>query len=48
MAAAVLNEILEEGWAGFEIAERFPLSAIAEAHEFVECPPRHGRVVITV
>jgi NADPH:quinone reductase len=48
IAAAGLNEALEAGWAGFEIVERFPLSAIAEAHEFVERPPRDGRVVVTV
>ena len=43
-----LNDALQAGWAGFEIVERFPLNAIAEAHEFVERPPRDGRVVVTV
>ncbi len=47
-AAATLNEALEGGWPGFEIAERFPLSSVAEAHEFVESPPRGGRVLVTV
>jgi NADPH2:quinone reductase len=47
-AAAGLNEALEAGWAGFEIAERFPLEDIALAHRFVERPPRPGRVVLSV
>jgi NADPH2:quinone reductase len=47
-AAAGLNEALEAGWSGFEIAERFPLGDIALAHRFVERPPRPGRVVVTV
>jgi NADPH2:quinone reductase len=47
-AAAGLNEILEAGWAGFEIAERLPLAAIAQAHELVEGPRLRGRVVVTV
>jgi len=40
-----LKRFIGKLWAGFEIVERFPLSAIAEAHEFVERPPRDGRVV---
>ena len=47
-AAAALNEALDGEWPGFEIAERFPLSSIALAHEFVENRPRVGRVVITI
>jgi len=43
-----LNVALEAGWAGFEIAERVPLSGIARAHELVEHPARRGRVVVTV
>src|SRR5262249_3913856 len=35
-AAEGLNAALEAGWPGFEIGRRFPLSAIAEAHEYVE------------
>ena len=46
-AAAALNEALAGGWPGFEIAERFPLSSIALAHDFVENRPRGGRAVIT-
>ncbi len=47
-AAAGLNEALEAGWTGFDIAERFPLEDIALAHRFVERPPRPGRVVVTI
>ena len=46
-AAAALNEALDGGCPGFEIAERFPLSSIVAAHEFVENRTRGGRVVIT-
>ena len=47
-AAAELNESLDGGWPGLEIAERFPLNSIAEAHEFVERSRGSGRVVVTV
>ena len=43
-----LNDALQAGWAGFEIAERVPLAEIARAHELVEHPARRGRVVVTV
>jgi NADPH2:quinone reductase len=43
-----LNDALQAGWAGFEIAERIPLADIARAHELVEHPVRRGRVVVTV
>jgi NADPH2:quinone reductase len=43
-----LNDALRAGWAGFEIGERIPLAEIARAHELVEHPVRHGRVVVTV
>ena len=46
-AAAELNEALDGGWPGLEIAERFPLNSIAEAHEFVERRQGSGRVVVT-
>jgi NADPH2:quinone reductase len=45
-AARALNEALEAGWEGFEIAERLPLSEIATAHERVERPVRRGRVIV--
>ncbi len=47
-AAAELNEALDGEWPGLEIAERFPLNSIAEAHEWVERGRRSGRVVVTV
>jgi len=47
-AAAELNEALDGGWPGLEIAERFPLNSIAEAHELVERGRGSGRVVVTV
>jgi NADPH:quinone reductase len=47
-AAHGLNEALAAGWSGFAIAERLPLSAIAQAHEQVEHPTRPGRVVINL
>jgi hypothetical protein len=37
---------LAAGWPGFEIDRRFPLSAIAEAHEYVEERRGSGRVVV--
>ena len=43
-----LNDALQAGWVGFEIAERIPLAEIARAHELVEHPARRGRVVVTV
>jgi NADPH2:quinone reductase len=45
-AAEGLNAALEAGWPGFEISGRFPLSAIAEAHEYVEGRRGSGRVVV--
>jgi NADPH2:quinone reductase len=45
-AAEGLNAALAAGWPGFEIGQRFPLSAIAEAHEYVEGRRGPGRVVV--
>jgi NADPH2:quinone reductase len=47
-ATRALNQALEAGWQGFEIAERLPLGDIAQAHEFVEHPTKSGRVVVTI
>ena len=47
-AAAELNEALDGEWPGLEIAERFPLNSIAEAHELVERGRGSGRVVVTI
>jgi len=45
-AARAVSDALSAGWQGFEVAERFPLSRIADAHAWVERPPRRGRVVV--
>lgn len=47
-AARTINQALEAGWRGLEIAEEFPLDAIAEAHEFVEGSAKPGRVIVTI
>ena len=46
--ARALNEILHGDWPGFEIEARFPLRAIAEAHETIEQRRLSGRVVINI
>jgi NADPH2:quinone reductase len=43
-----LNAAFEAGWAGFEIADRIPLSEIAKAHELVEQPVGRGRIIVTL
>jgi NADPH2:quinone reductase len=45
-AADGLNAALTGGWPGFEIGPRFPLSAIAEAHDYVEGRRGSGRVIV--
>jgi NADPH2:quinone reductase len=47
-AACHINEALEAGWRGLDIAERFSLDDIAKAHEFVEHPAKSGRVIVTI
>lgn len=47
-AARVINQALEAGWQGLEIAATFPLDEIAKAHEFVELPAKSGRVIVTI
>jgi NADPH2:quinone reductase len=47
-AAQAINNALEAGWRGPDIAERFPLADIARAHEFVEHPTVPGRVIVTI
>ena len=39
---------LNENWPGFEVGTRFPLKAIAEAHEYVENRRGMGRVVLLI
>jgi NADPH2:quinone reductase len=45
-AARDLSAALEGGWPGFEIGMRAPLSAVAEAHEYIEGRRGPGRVVV--
>jgi NADPH2:quinone reductase len=47
-ATRAINQALEAGWQGLDIAERFPLGDIAQAHEFVEHPTKAGRVTVTI
>ena len=47
-AVSGLNEMLRDGWPGFEIEPQFPLESIAEAHEAVEERTVSGRVVVTI
>jgi NADPH2:quinone reductase len=47
-ATRAINQALEAGWQGLEIAETFPLADIAQAHEFVEHPKKSGRVILTI
>src|ERR1700758_4620390 len=41
-----INQALEAGWQGLEIAEIVPLDQIARAHELVEHPVKPGRVIV--
>jgi NADPH2:quinone reductase len=47
-AGRAINEALEAGWRGLDIAQRFPLDDIVQAHEFVEHPKGSGRVIVTI
>ena len=47
-ATHAINHAFEAGWQGLEIAERFQLDKIAAAHEFVEHPPKSGRVIVMI
>lgn len=47
-AARDLNAAVEAKWPGFENIQKFPLSAIAEAHEYIESRKARGRVVVTL
>jgi NADPH2:quinone reductase len=46
-AVRELNAALDAGWLGFEIDRRFPVSAVAEAHEYLE-GRGPGRVVVVL
>ncbi len=45
-AADALNAAFEAGWTGFDSVQRFSLSEIVAAHEWMERPPSRARVVI--
>lgn len=47
-AGQSINQALEAGWQGLEIAEKFSLEDVAQAHEFVEHHSKSGRVVVTI
>jgi NADPH2:quinone reductase len=47
-ATGAINRALDAGWQGLDIAERFELPDIAQAHEFVEHPTKSGRVIVTI
>lgn len=47
-AAHALNQALEAGWQGLDIAEIVPLDEIVRAHELVEHPSKPGRVIVAV
>jgi NADPH2:quinone reductase len=47
-AAEAINRVLQKGWLGLEIAERFSLDQIAQAHEFAERPSKSGRVIVGI
>ncbi|HEY0737561.1 MAG TPA: NADPH:quinone reductase [Herpetosiphonaceae bacterium] len=47
-ATRAINQAFESGWQGFDIAARFPLDDIAQAHAAVEHPARPGRVIVTL
>ena len=43
-----INDALQSGWRGLEIAATFPLDDVAVAHEHVEHPEGPGRVIVTI
>jgi NADPH2:quinone reductase len=43
-----LNQALEAGWQGLDIAEIVPLDQIARAHQLVEHPMKAGRVIVAI
>lgn len=46
-AAAAIGEGLRQGWLSHQVAARFPLERIAEAHELLEGGRTVGKVVVT-
>jgi NADPH:quinone reductase len=47
-AARAINQALEAGWPGLDIAEIVPSDQIARAHELVERPSKPGRVIVAI
>ncbi len=47
-AAGALNQALEAGWPGLNIAEIVPLDQIARANELVEHQVKPGRVIVAL
>jgi NADPH2:quinone reductase len=47
-ATRAINQALEAGWKGLDIAEIVPLDQIARAHELVEHPVKPGRVIVAI
>jgi NADPH:quinone reductase len=47
-ATCAINQALEAGWRGLDIAEIVPLDQIARAHELVERPSKPGRVIVAI
>ncbi len=43
-----INQALETGWQGLDIAEVVPLDHMARAHELVERPVKAGRVIVAI
>jgi NADPH:quinone reductase len=43
-----INQALEAGWKGLDIAEIVPLDQIARAHGLVEHPTKPGRVIVAI
>jgi len=43
-----INQSLEAGWAGLDIAEMVPLDRIVRAHDLVEHPAKPGRVIVAI
>src|SRR5579864_6055956 len=43
-----INQALETGWKGLDIAEIVPLDQIARTHELVEHPVKPGRVIVAI
>jgi hypothetical protein len=46
--AKAMNAMLEAGWPGFEIGERYPVQRTADAHSSVKSRRAGSRVVIQV